>query len=238
MEKKRFSVLLVLIFALVIGSCSSTQFSNSGGNSMPANLVGIWRYSNSAGGVLLEIDTNGKGTFKMVDSNGNDRNSYPIVTDGNGQIKISQINARCSAVTDVVVNGKYLGEKLTITEFMDDPISFHKTQPSKNISLGETSWSNPRGLDVVYVFNDDGSFKIETNPTVEALNTRWNADTAGTFTFDGIDVTLNYPNGKALKWTETPNGGIAVGLEETNFQSISILGNHFYLGYAEFVLSE
>jgi hypothetical protein len=174
---------------------------------------------------IIEIDTNGAGTFKMVDHEGNDRGTLAAAVDGSGRIQIGKTTAQYRLADVAVEEGIYLGEQMIITGWMDDPISFHKTNPSKSLTLGDTSWINPRGLPVTYIFNKDGSFRIDLGPQVQAANDAlWNADTEGTYTINGIEVTLNYPNGKALKWTKASDGGINGGMEQTASQQIFIEG--------------
>jgi hypothetical protein len=186
----------------------------------------------------MKIDTKGAGSFELFDPDGSSMNMI-VEADGSGSIKLGQTNAQYGGLVDVIAGGKYLGEQLTITGWMDAPFSLYNNNPPKPISLGGTSWINPREVPVVYVLNDDGSFRIDLGPQVQAFNDAfWKADTEGTYTINGIEVTLNYPNGRALEFVEASNGGISVVPAQTDSQRIYIEGDSFLLGYAVFALTE
>ena len=225
---------LVLVCSLIVVGCASTGASTKTASEGLSKLVGTWRGFDSYAGGIVDISSNGNGSLKMY-SNGNLAFDIAVRVTQNGQLSINNKNVQYT-LTDVVVQEKYLGERLTVKGFIDNDLIFYKTKPSGNISLAGTSWYfSPFG--VTYIFKDDGSFTIELRPDVQAFNElQWHADTSGTYSVNGIEVLLNYPNGKGFNFSKLPNDQVGLDAVSKNSDRIFIEGRTFVLGGAVFRL--
>ena len=103
---------------------------------------------------------------------------------------------------EIYYKGLYLGERLTIT-FLETNLVLYKRNPSKPISLAGTTWYNPY-IYIAYVFNDDNSFNIDLYPPYLQIlnNSTYYTDTEGTYSVNGIELSLTYPNGKSFAYWE------------------------------------
>jgi len=225
---KKFTRVFVglLIVGFVTIGCATTG-STAGSTADRPQLSGRWitSFGDAIGALDLRDSSNGwNGIFVVDDFSGNRLDEDTVALNTSGQITFGSDRGQY-AVTDVTINGKYLGERMTISGIWRQDQAFHKVNPSKNIELGGTSWKL-LGDATTIVFKDDGTFKIELSELVKLMNDRqWGADTEGTYVVDGTDVTMNYPNGSWIKFSRTSNGGVSFGNARTASQVVYIEGD-------------
>ena len=226
---KFFNLSLVIVLLLV--GCTSTPNSTPSVSidnlSEKPQLAGTWitRWADAIGELKLNDSTSGwNGNFAVFDLDGSILDEDTVVVNINGEITLGGEKARYTAV-DVVINGRYLGEKLTIKGYWDTDCDFYKTNPSKNLSLAGTAWKI-LGEDSTIVFKDDDTFAIELSTFGKLFNDSRNADTEGTYTISGTEVTMNYPNGTRVSFSRTGNGGVSIGMQRTASHTVFIEGNY------------
>ena len=237
MKKRTFVVgfaIMALVYGMMTTGCTSTGNSSNIPNNSLLKVVGTWRGFDRNGGGVLDINSNGNGTLKMY-LNGTLAIDLPVKVSPNGQISINNKNVQ-HTLSDVIVNEIYLGEKLTVTGFIDSALIFYKTNPSDKISLAGTSWTYGYKF-TVYTFNDDGSFVIDLHPAAQEINNvQWHADTEGTYSINGIEVILNYPKGRGFRHQLNNRNEFVIDGVEKNSDRIFIEGAQFLLGAAKFGL--
>jgi hypothetical protein len=219
-------VFSVLAFSLVIAGCTSTGTTVS---NVLSDVVGKWRSAGEFDGPgyyysVMDIGSNGRGRFKIYQSGTLVVDRSVNVTQ-NGQITIDNKNVQ-HTFTDVIVNGKYLGKKITIKGFIDNDLAFYKTNPPQNISLAGTSW-HLESIDTSYLFNEKGTFKIDLGSQVQSFATSAysNVGTEGTYSINGNEVTLTYPNGvRVIAFYRSNDGGVSMQLSRNQSLVIYIEG--------------
>jgi len=211
--KKNFlweMLFLSLVFCLVMIGCTST--GNSTTTSVPnglSNIVGKWRGGGDGEAFgSLEIKPDGNGSLKMY-QNGTAVINIPVSVTSKGQLSVNNKNVQ-HTIVDVIVNGNYFGEKLTVKGFIDSDLIFYKTNPPKNISLSGTSWTLD-SIKTTYIFKEDGTFSIDIGPQVEAVGkATWGVGkipNEGTYSINGNEVTLSYPDGvRVIEFYEDSKG--------------------------------
>ena len=205
---------LVLVFGLAVSGCASTGTTASA--ALP-NVVGKWRIAGEFDGPgylysVMDIGSNGSGRLKIYQG-GVLAGDIPVNATQNGRITINNTNAQYT-LTDVIVNGRYFGEMITIKGFIDSDFILCKTNPRRNISLAGTSWYL-ESIDTAYLFNENGTFKIDLSSQVQsvAASMYTNFGTEGTYRINGNEVTLTYPNGvRVIEFYRSNDGGVSMQL--------------------------
>ena len=183
---------LVLMLSLLISGCSSRPSTKD------QELAGKWRYTLPGFSVitldLYDDSTEWSGVFIAYHIDGiTPQMEADVILRPSGTILMGQSRGRYG-VTDVYIGGKFYGKRLTIAGLFDVDVHLHKIEPPENITLAGTSWFSDH-IDATYIFNDDGTFDIDLLPAIRyiALTNHRDYGTTGTYTVDGIEVTLYYP---------------------------------------------
>ena len=120
--------------------------------------------------------------------------------------------------------------------FMLAACSSSPTTAPKNPVMGieGTSWEGPG--DIVYIFNNDGSFKIDWPPEYNGMERMLGIDLEGTYTIEGNEVTLNFEKKGSLSYERAANGGIDISNQGPNPRSFVLRGDEFTIDAATFRL--
>jgi predicted secreted protein len=220
---ERRLLLVILGIVLLAAGCASTATSSEN-----PQLAGTWRLTGSKGILVMELKdfTDGwNGNVTGYDHSGNVTLNETVTANTNGRITLGTDRARFQK-EDVMVKGKYLGEKLTVkgSGFV---FHFYKTMPAGNITLSGTTWK--LNNDYSLVFKADGTFNLEMSGLVRSVLSLSSGgavlDTEGTYTVNGTAVTMNYPTGNKVKLTAADNGTIITGTEKTKSHTVFIEGS-------------
>jgi len=235
----KVQVFAITLVILTIIGCATTKTQS---NSML--LDGLWFYYDSEKdygyrAVFAKTESGDwAGKFQLfIFSTGEIKKEDYAFAYKNGNFALGDINLKYRTV-ELILGGKYYGDMLEISGPGFAPIQVIKEKPSKSINMANTTYLFRDGdeLAVVYHFNDDNTFNIYLVPDAyKKLNsTVWNADLNGTYTINGIEVTLFLPNKRALLVTGA-SSLMGVARDESKFH---VFGNHAYINGTRFQMVE